>query len=74
VQSKTRDELRVFLAEKGFADETIQQIDQMLENFDFARFAPSQAGPGEMRAQMRQLKELLRRIEKTRLNADAEAA
>jgi hypothetical protein len=74
VQSKTRDELRVFLAEKGFAEETIQQIDQMLENFDFARFAPSQAGPGEMRAQMRQLKELLRRIEKTRLNADAEAA
>ena len=74
VLSKTRDELRVFLTEKGFEPATIAEIDESLETFDFARFAPSQAGPGEMRAQMRKLRDLLRKIEKTRLTADVEAA
>jgi hypothetical protein len=67
VQSMTRDELRRFLAEKGFEPVTVGLIDHSLEGFDFARFAPTAAGPGEMRAQLRQLKDLLRRIEKTRL-------
>ncbi|HWM85901.1 MAG TPA: BatD family protein [Kofleriaceae bacterium] len=67
VQSMTRDALRDFLGDKGFDQATIQQIDQSLEAFDFARFAPTAAGPGEMRAHLRQLKELLLRIEKTRL-------
>jgi hypothetical protein len=70
VQSMTRGDLRTFLAGKGFDEATIQQIDHSLETFDFARFAPSQAGPGEMRAQLRQLRELLRRVERTRLAAD----
>lgn len=74
VLSMTRDELRGFLKDKGFEAETIQEIDQTLETFDFARFAPSAAGPGEMRAQMRTLKDLLRRIEKTRLVRGEEEA
>ena len=74
VLSKTRDELRVFLKDKGFQPATIQDIDQSLETFDFARFAPSAAGPGEMRAQMRKLKDLLRLIEKTRLHHDVDEA
>lgn len=67
VQSLTRDELRRFLAEKGFDHATVQQIDHSLESFDFARFAPTAAGPGEMRAHLRQLRDLLQRIERTRL-------
>jgi hypothetical protein len=67
VQAKTRDELRTFLADNGFDDTTVRQIDHSLEAFDFARFAPTAAGPGEMRAQLRQLKELLEKIEKVRL-------
>ena len=72
VQSMTRDDLRTFLKDKGFDDTTVQQIDHSLETFDFARFAPSQAGPGEMRAQLRQLRELLRKVERTRLAAEHE--
>jgi hypothetical protein len=74
VLSMTRDELRGFLKDRGFEAETVQEIDQSLETFDFARFAPSAAGPGEMRAQMRKLKELLRMIEKTRLHHDVDEA
>jgi hypothetical protein len=74
VLSMTRDELRGFLKDRGFQPDTIQEIDQTLETFDFARFAPSAAGPGEMRAQMRKLRDLLRTIEKTRLVQDAEEA
>jgi hypothetical protein len=70
----TRDELRGFLKDRGFQPDTIQEIDQTLETFDFARFAPSAAGPGEMRAQMRKLRDLLRTIEKTRLVQAAEEA
>jgi hypothetical protein len=70
VQSMTRDELRAFLAERGFGDTTIKLIDHSLETFDFARFAPTASGPGEMRTHLRQLKDLLRRIEKTRLASD----
>lgn len=67
VQSMTREELRGFLGDKGFDAATIQLIDESLESFDFARFAPTAAGPGEMRAQLRQLRELLQRIERVRL-------
>jgi BatD DUF11 like domain len=77
VQSLTRDELRAFLGDKGFEPATIRLIDQSLEAFDFARFAPTAAGPGEMRAHLRQLRELLQRIEKTRLvggGSEGEAA
>jgi hypothetical protein len=74
VQSMTRDELKRFLAERGFGETTIKLIDHSLETFDFARFAPSEAGPGEMRAHLRQLKELLQRIERTRLTVEPDDA
>jgi BatD DUF11 like domain len=74
VQSMTRDELRVFLSDKGFDQATVRLIDQSLEAFDFARFAPTAAGPGEMRAHLRTLKDLLQRIEKTRLVGQEGAA
>lgn len=66
VHSMTRDELREFLAGQGFAEHTIEAIDQELQNCDFARFAPAASGPGEMRAARERTRELLREIEKTR--------
>ena len=45
-----------------------------LETFDLARFAPSEIGPGEMRAQVRQLKDLLKKIERTRVTDDVRGA
>lgn len=72
VRSMTRAEMRAFLAEKGFDDTTIKQIVDSLESFDFARFAPSAAGAEEMRAALRRTRELLRRIERTRLSGQDE--
>jgi hypothetical protein len=66
VQSMTRDELREFLTRQGFPTATIDAVVQELENCDFARFAPSAAGPGEMRAALRRTGELLRVIERVR--------
>jgi hypothetical protein len=74
VSSMTRDQLRAFLAEQGFAETTIGRIDEELEHCDFARFAPSASGPGEMRAAMRRTRDLLREIEKTRTPTQAEGA
>jgi hypothetical protein len=70
VQSMTRDELREFLLARGFAEATVTTIDEELASCDFARFAPSASGPGEMRAALRRVQELLRAIEKTRTVAD----
>jgi hypothetical protein len=72
VQSMTRPEMREFLHKKGFAASTIRKIDESLEAFDFARFAPSAAGPEEMREALRRTKELLRVIERTRLVEEGE--
>ena len=66
VQSMTRNELKILLVSKGFALETVTHIDEELEACDFARFAPSAAGPGEMKAALRRVQDLLREIEKTR--------
>jgi len=78
VRQMTRDELRAFLASKGFSQPTIERIDDEVQNCDFARFAPAASGPGEMKAAMRRTRELLREIEKTRLlgsdAADGEAS
>lgn len=74
VLSMTRDELRDFLAKKGFDKATIKDIDTSLETFDLARFAPSEIGPGEMRAQVRQLKDLLKKIERTPVTDDVRGA
>jgi hypothetical protein len=73
VQAMTRVELKAFLVGNGFADETVARIDEELEACDFARFAPSAAGPGEMKAALRRIQELLREIEKTRTDTQANA-
>ena len=63
IQSMTRDEMRAFLGKRGFDGTTIKQIEDSLETFDFARFAPSAAEDLEMRTALRRTKELLKRIE-----------
>jgi len=70
VQSMTRDELEKFLEEKGFDATTIRQISADLEAFDFARFAPSAAEKEEMKKALRQVKELLKRIERAQVDDD----
>jgi hypothetical protein len=63
VESYTIDELRTLLVQRGFSKETAQAIVHELENCDFARFAPSASGPGEMRAAARRVRTLLGFIE-----------
>ncbi len=74
VESYTLDELRAYLVQRGFSRETAEAIAQELENCDFARFAPSASGPGEMRAALRRVKNLLGFIEKERFAVEKEAA
>ena len=74
VESFTLDGLRVHLAQRGFSKETAEAICRELENCDFARFAPSASGPGEMRAALRRARTLLGFIENERLTAIAEVA
>jgi BatD DUF11 like domain len=69
VASLTRDHLRTFLRERGFPEETVDALVRELENCDFARFAPSASGPGEMRAALRRVRALLTAIEKVRPTA-----
>jgi hypothetical protein len=66
VAALTRDQLRRLLGDRGFPPETIDAIVSELENCDFARFAPSASGPGEMRAAMRRVRDLLGAIERVR--------
>jgi hypothetical protein len=66
VASLTRDHLRTFLRERGFPEETVDALVRELENCDFARFAPSASGPGEMRAALRRVRALLTAIERVR--------
>jgi tetratricopeptide (TPR) repeat protein len=73
VESFTLDELRTHLLGKGFSPETAEAIVRELENCDFARFAPSASGPGEMRAALRRVRNLLGFIETERLIGDSKA-
>ncbi len=66
VSALTRDQLRVLLTERGFPVEIIDSLARELESCDMARFAPTAAGIGEMRAALRRAQELLRAIEKVR--------
>lgn len=66
VQSMTREQMRQHLVNKGFPQTTVERIERELETFDFARFAPSASGPGEMRAAIRRTRELLAEIERVR--------
>lgn len=66
VESLTLTELRPHLEARGFSKETAEAVVKELENCDFARFAPSASGPGEMRAALRRVRLLLGLIEKAR--------
>lgn len=74
VAAMTREQLRQLLAQRGFSEETVDALVHELENCDFARFAPSASGPGEMRAALRRVRTLLGAIEKVRpIAAEASA-
>jgi len=66
ITALTRDQLRELLTARGFPAEIIDSLVQELEACDMARFAPTAAGTGEMRAALRRAQELLRAIEKVR--------
>ena len=67
VTAMTRERLSVFLAECGFPEPIVAAIAEELEVCDFARFAQSAAGPGEMRATLRRMRTLLREVERVRI-------
>jgi hypothetical protein len=73
VESLTLAELRAHLLARAFPAETAEAVVKELENCDFARFAPSASGPGEMRAALRRVRTLLGWIEQVR-QSDKEAA
>jgi hypothetical protein len=66
VEALTLEELRLHLTKHGFSRDTAESVVRELENCDFARFAPSASGPGEMRAALRRVRTLLGLIEKAR--------
>jgi hypothetical protein len=66
VASLTRDQLRDLLSARGFSEPTVTGLVSELETCDFARFAPSASGPGEMRSALRRAKTLLGAIEQGR--------
>jgi hypothetical protein len=73
VEALTLSELRAHLESRGFPRETADAVVQELETCDFARFAPSASGPGEMRAALRRVRALLGMIESVK-QADREVA
>jgi len=73
VAGMTREELRGYLAAKGFPAELVESLTRELENCDFARFASSASGPGEMRAALRRVRALLGAVERVKLK-EREAA
>jgi hypothetical protein len=74
VEALTLGELREHLVKSGFSRETAEAVVRELENCDFARFAPSASGPGEMRAALRRVRTLLPLIEKVKPSETEEAA
>jgi hypothetical protein len=73
-EALTLDELKKLLRERGFGAEITEQLAREIESCDFARFAPSASGPGEMRAALRRVRALLAAIERARLSRIEEAA
>jgi hypothetical protein len=74
VEALTLGELRTHLEQNGFSRETAEAVVRELENCDFARFAPSASGPGEMRAALRRVRNLLGWIERAKPATEKEAA
>ena len=73
-EALTLGELKPFLEQRGFPKETAEAVVKELETCDFARFAPSASGPGEMRAALRRVRTLLGWIERARPAVEKEAA
>jgi len=73
VQSLTLEQLRDYLADKGFPKPTVQRIMRELEEFDLVRFTPAAAGQEEMRTAQRRVRDLLREIERVRPEQEAAA-
>ena len=73
-EALTVAELRSLLATRGFDAATTEAVVRELEICDFARFAPSASGPGEMRAALGRVRELLLSIERARLTDATVAA
>jgi hypothetical protein len=73
VEALTLSELRAHLEAHGFSKEIAEGVVKELENCDFARFAPSASGPGEMRAALRRVRTLLEWIEQAKID-EKEAA
>lgn len=69
-EAYTLDELRVQLHKTGYAKETAEAIVKELESCEFARFAPSASGPGEMKAAARRVRTVLGFIESERLSTE----
>jgi hypothetical protein len=67
VAGLTLAQLRDYLGERGFPPEAVGEIASQLEACDFARFAPSTLGPGEMRSAVRRTREILTTIERVRV-------
>jgi hypothetical protein len=74
VESLTLAELRTHLLSRGFTEESAEATVKELENCDFARFAPSASGPGEMRAALRRVRTLLGWIEQAKIASGEKAA
>lgn len=66
VEALTLTELKEQLERRGVTGELADKIVHELESCDFARFAQSASGPGEMRSAMRRVKLLLDEIERAR--------
>ena len=71
VEALTLTELRALLEMRGVQSELAEKIVHELESCDFARFAQSASGPGEMRAALRRVKLLLDEIERARAMKEA---
>ena len=70
-EALTLTELRALLVARGFDAELTEDLVGEIESADFARFAPSASGPGEMRAALRRVRTLLTAIERTRAVGEA---
>lgn len=72
LQSMTQKEMRSFLAERGIDAGTIRRIEEDLDAFDRARFAPAATDVKEMRAAVERTKQLLERVEKIEVQGEDE--
>ena len=73
-ESYTMEELRRLLVERGFDEDLAKGTAAELESCDYARFAPSAQGPGEMKSAIRRVRGLLNAIESVRVRGGSEEA